>query len=262
MAGAPVPAAVHECLLRRVLAAGAETHTPYGATEALPVCSITGNEILAETDGSSRVGAGICVGQPVPGVTLRIIRITDEAIPEWDESRCLKPGEIGEIVVKGPMVTPAYFGLPEATAKAKIRDGDAIWHRMGDAGCLDDRGRVWFCGRKSHRVPTAAGVLFTVPCEAIFNQHPDVFRSALVGIPTGNDSREPVMIIEAAKGKFPRTRGGRDRFTKELLELGAANPKTAGIQRVLFREVFPVDIRHNAKIRREDLAAWAVQFKI
>ena len=261
MAGAPVPASVHECLLRQVLGAGAETHTPYGATEALPVCSFTGTEVLADTAAGTRSGAGICVGRPVPGVTLRIIRITDDAISEWDESRCLKPGEVGEIVVKGPIVTPAYFGLPEATARAKIKEGDDIWHRMGDAGYLDDRGRVWFCGRKSHRVSTAAGVLFTIPCEAVFNQHPDVSRSALVGISTGSGVQEPVIVIEPAKGKFPRTRGARNRFSKELLALGAGNPKTAGIRRVLFREVFPVDIRHNAKIRREDLATWAAGFK-
>ena len=58
----------------------------------------------------------------------------------------------------------------------------AFWHRMGDVGYLDEQGRFWYCGRKSQRVETRDGPLFTECVEAVFNTHPDVRRSALVGV--------------------------------------------------------------------------------
>ena len=91
-------------------------------------------------------------------------------------------GEIGELIVRGPVVTDRYVTRVEANALAKIADGDAFWHRMGDVGYLDQQDRFWYCGRLSERVLTAAGPMYTVPCEAIFNRHPEVRRSALVGI--------------------------------------------------------------------------------
>jgi acyl-CoA synthetase (AMP-forming)/AMP-acid ligase II len=129
---------------------------------------------------------------------------------------------------------------------------------MGDVGYLDERDHIWFCGRKAERVQTANGTLFTVPCEAIFNQHPDVFHSALVGIaPAGK--QKPVIVIEPHPDKFPASAGDIARFTDELLQLGEANPMTAGILTVLFHRSFPVDVRHNVKISRDKLAAWAVE---
>lgn len=255
MAGAPVA----EPILRRlsnVLPRGAETYTPYGATEALPVTSITGAEILDETAELTRAGAGICVGLPLPGIALKIIRITDDVIAEWDEALVLPPGEIGEIAVHGPVVAAGYYGREEETARAKIRQGDILWHRMGDVGYLDGRRRLWFCGRKSHRVITARGTLFPVRCEAVFNCHPDVFRSALVGVGPGA-RRRPVLIIEPRPGKMPRPGRARLRFIRELLDLGGKNPLTREITDVLFHPGFPVDFRHNAKILREELALWA-----
>ena len=295
MAGAPVAVELHECLLKQVLAPGAETFTPYGATESLPVSSFTGSEVLADTAEKSRRGAGTCVGRPVPGITARILPISegvgvlsnaavhpavtgvvpgdaserglkhrvtsgDTQNTELSEIPDLPVGEIGEIVVTGAVVTPGYWGLEEATRRAKLRDADGrLWHRMGDAGYRDAQGRLWFCGRIAHRVRTAQGTLFSVPCEAIFNQHPQVYRSALVGLPLNivEAACRPVIIIEPKPGCFPKTTAAREQFIRELLELGRANPLTADITTVLFHPAFPVDIRHNAKIRREDLAVWA-----
>jgi olefin beta-lactone synthetase len=257
MAGAPVSPSILE-RIQRILPESADAHTPYGATEALPVSSITAREVLKDTAALSRTGKGTCVGKVFPGITLRIIRITDEAIPQWDDRLVLPRGEIGELVVKGPVVTRAYYRREQATALAKIPDGHAWWHRMGDVGYLDERDRIWFCGRKAERSQTANGTLFTVPCEAIFNQHPDVFRSALVGIGPA-EKQKPVIVIEPHPDKFPASAGAITRFTDELLKLGAANPMTAGILTVLFHRSFPVDVRHNAKISRDKLAAWAAE---
>lgn len=257
MAGAPVPPGLIATMLDEVLAAGADVNTPFGATEAMPLTMMSGRDIVAETAAQSDAGAGMCVGRPLPGVTARVIRITDAPIPTWDEAQALPQGEIGEIVVKGPMVTRMYLNRPEKTARAKIRQGDEVWHRMGDVGYIDAQGRLWFCGRKAHRVVTPQGTLYAVPCEAIFNQHPDVFRTALVGAGEVG-AQTPVLIVEPRAGRFPADAAARQAFTDALLTLGAAREHTRAIQRVLFyRGHFPVDVRHNAKIQREKLAAWA-----
>lgn len=255
MAGAPVS----ERVLRHaaaILPVDAETHTPYGATEALPVASITGTEVLDETAELTRQGAGICVGRALPGVELKIIRIADEAIDRWSEDLILPPREIGEIIVRGAVVATEYCRREEETARAKIRQGEIVWHRMGDLGYLDEQGRLWFCGRKSHRVITPQGTLFPVQCEAIFNCHADVLRSALVGVGPVPGQR-PVIIIEPRRGRMPARAQDQGKFIGELHELGRRNPLTRDITEVLFHPGFPVDFRHNAKILREELALWA-----
>lgn len=257
MAGAPVPGIVHERMLSSVLPAGAETFTPYGATESLPVANFRGSEMLRDTREATSRGAGMCVGKPIREITLCVIRITDDPIEEWDEHLVVPEGEIGEIVVKGPVVTAQYDHLPDATRLAKIRDGDSFWHRMGDVGYVDQQGRVWFCGRKAHRVKTVDGPLYTIRCEAIFNEHEAVSRSALVGIGSDRFAQTPVIVVEMCPECFPSSTTAREDLTKELLELGKASPLTRTIRHVLFHRSFPVDIRHNAKIKREILAAWA-----
>ena len=249
MAGAPVPGSLLE-RFDRILSPDALIHTPYGATEALPVAAISHREILNETWQQTREGKGTCVGKTVDGLTLKIIKITDEVIAEWDDSLTVSNGTIGEVVVQSPWVTRQYFNLENATRLAKIRDGENFWHRMGDVGYLDEQNRLWFCGRMSHRVQTVEGTLFTIPCEAIFNTHEKVKRSALVGVgPAGQQT--PVILIEA-EGEI-----NEEAVTEELLTLGASHVITQPIRRVLYHSSFPVDIRHNAKIGREQLARWA-----
>lgn len=255
MAGAPVPEAIHKRLLDGgVLPPGAETRTPFGATEALPVLDVSGREILDETAGMAKAGWGVCVGRPLPGMRVEIINITDEPIPEWDDGLLSPEGEAGEIVVSGPVVTMEYYGQPEMTRLAKIvdRETGAVRHRMGDIGRIDEKGRVWFMGRKSHRVRTAEGTMFTIPCESVINRHPDVARSALVGVgkPPG---QTPVMIVELEKGR----RVDKEALVEELRMFAGSSPLTESITTFLVHPRFPVDVRHNAKIFREKLAVWA-----
>src|SRR6185437_6154105 len=253
-AGAPVP---WQAIQRfaALLPDGVQLHTPYGATESLPVCSIGSDEILRETRLRTAEGAGVCVGRPVEGMTVKIIRISDEPISTWKEDLEVPAGEIGEIIVQGPVVTSSYWHRPESTALAKISDHihGGFYHRMGDLGYVDASGRVWFCGRKSQRVVTPEGTLFTIPCEGVFNAHPAVYRTALVGV-TRNGTREPVLCVEREK---EATSLSDEDLCRELLALGARHPHTCRIQTVLFHPSFPVDIRHNAKIFREKLAVWA-----
>lgn len=253
-AGAPVHARTIE-RMAGLLAPEAEIHTPYGATEAVPVASIRGREVLEETRAMTERGYGICVGRPINDLPVRIIAVCDEPIARWSDDLALPPGEIGEIVVQGPLVSRGYVNNPAADALANIPDGSALWHRMGDLGWMDRKGRIWFCGRKSHRVITASGTLYTIPCEAIFNTHPAVFRSALVGL--GPRQRQvPAVCIElTAEGR----RRQRAVLKTELLELGRGCELTREIRIILFHPGFPVDVRHNAKIFREELARWAAR---
>jgi acyl-CoA synthetase (AMP-forming)/AMP-acid ligase II len=248
-AGAAVPAALWE-QSRAFLPAG-KLHSPYGATEALPVASVSADEI----DATSVRGA--CVGRPVREVEVKIIGITDAPILTLASGRELPTGETGEIIVRGPVVTKSYDAMPDATRGAKIEDtttpGEpAVWHRLGDCGFRDAAGRLWFCGRKAERVETMAGTLHTEPCEQVFRRHPRATRCALIGL--GERGRQrPAMVIETRVAGAKEARA----LARELRALAQQHPHTAEITLFYFRPRFPVDVRHNAKIHRHTLARWA-----
>lgn len=257
-AGAPVPATVMR-RMHKLLGDDAEIVTPYGATESLPVASIGSHEVLTETATQTDRGAGVCVGRPVPGIALSIIGIDDGPIAAWRDELLVPQGEIGEICVRGPQVTERYHGRDAATKLAKIPHPEGgVVHRMGDVGYLDERGRLWFCGRKKHRVETKYGTMFTVPTEAVFNTHPDVRRCALVGVgPEG--AKKPVVIVEIEKLDHRGLPNERDEneLASELRALAVQHDHTQNVVVFRFVPALPVDIRHNAKIRREELAVWA-----
>ena len=251
MAGGPVSG---DLLARfeTIIDKSCKIYTPYGATEVLPVSLIDRREILDETWSLSNQGKGTCVGHPIPGVEIKIIEISDQPILKWQDVNESGTNIVGEIAVKAEWATRTYFNRQDLTQLAKIKDGNSFWHRMGDLGRLDEKNRLWFYGRKNQRVVTEFETLYTIPCEAIFNQHPDVKRSALVG--TGYKTK-PVIIIEPVERI--KSQAARQKFTAELLERGAKSSLTQSITKVLFHEEFPVDVRHNAKIFREKLSLWA-----
>jgi acyl-CoA synthetase (AMP-forming)/AMP-acid ligase II len=233
---------------RAFLGAG-RLHSPYGATEALPVSTVSADEI----DAASTRGA--CVGRPVRGMDVRIIAISDRPIATLATDSALPNGAVGEIIVRGPVVTRKYDGLPEATAASKIADSDpasGIWHRMGDCGTLDDSGRLWFLGRKAERVETPGGTLFTEPCEQVFRAHPRARRCALIGVVAG-----PALVAETT------VTGNSDaiNLAAELRTLALGQAHTSAIGTFYFRAHLPVDVRHNAKIHRLALAKWAARAK-
>lgn len=251
-AGAPVSGRVLE-RFAQLLEPDAEIHTPYGATEALPICSISLRELRAGTREDTARGRGVCVGRPLPQIKLEVIQITDSPIEQWSDSLRLPLNAVGELVVWGPNVSKQYWNRPEATKLAKILSAeDEVGHRTGDVGSIDEQGRVWFCGRKSHRVKTPSETLFSVACEGVFNQHPRVRRTALVGVGMA-PNLIPALCVEVERDGA----SDRARIKRELLDLGAKCALTHNIETILFHEGFPVDIRHNAKIFRERLAEWA-----
>jgi acyl-CoA synthetase (AMP-forming)/AMP-acid ligase II len=259
-AGAPVPAVLWQN--SRTFLPSGQLHSPYGATEALPVASVSASEI---GPASTR---GACVGRPVTGVDVRVIALSDSPFATLADTRELPRGEIGEIIVRGPIVTKEYDALPEATAAAKIRDtpgssaglepgasvppNGAVWHRMGDCGYLDDDGRLWFCGRKVERVETLRGPLYTEPCEQVFRAHPRVTRCALIGLGERGEQRA-ARVVEADVTESDQARA----FARELRALAVQHEHTTPIKIYYFHPKFPVDVRHNAKIHRLTLAQWA-----
>ena len=250
-AGAPVtPANIEQ--FSSMLSDHAQIHTPYGATEAVPVISIGSKEILSETKKLSEQGYGMCVGRPICNTQVELIKISDDPITQLHDKLKVSANQVGEIIVKADLVTEHYFNNREADLLSKIPEPDGkIWHRMGDLGWRDSKGRIWFCGRKSHRVTTSNETLFTIPVEAIINSHEKVLRSALAGVGPKR-MQTPVMFVEpCVKIKNKKA------FIKELFDLAKSNPLTANIEHIFIERTFPVDIRHNSKIFREKLAVKA-----
>jgi acyl-CoA synthetase (AMP-forming)/AMP-acid ligase II len=247
---APIPVDLHR-RLSQVMPEGTELLTPYGATEAMPVASIGTATILAETAARTAQGEGTCVGALAPGIEVRLIEVHDRPITSWAEVQLVPDGQIGEITVCGAGVSGAYRNAPDGNAAAKIPDGQTVWHRMGDLGRLDEQGRLWFLGRKSHRLQTAGGMVPCIAVEGVFNQHPEVYRTALVGVGAPGQ-QVPVLAVEMEPGRT---------FTpavqSELLALAAPTRWRDTVVRFLPHPGFPTDARHNSKIRHELVRDWA-----
>lgn len=242
--GAPITGPAMRALTKMM--PNGEVYSNYGATEALPSTAHSARDTLDDTWAKTEAGAGICVGRPFTGVDIQIARIHDGAAHKLEP---LPRGAVGEIHVRSPHVSPRYADDPESTRKNKIGD----WHRIGDAGYLDESGRLWVVGRVSQRVRGPEGPLFSLMCEPIFDAHPKVRRSGLVGVPNGKDET-PVVCIELEPA---HTKSDRAALRHELLTLAAQREATRHIRDVLFIDRLPVDPRHNSKIERSRLAAWA-----
>ncbi|MFD3701716.1 fatty acid CoA ligase family protein [Nocardia sp. NPDC058658] len=249
--GAPVP---HWCIagLRDVLHPGVEIYAGYGSTEALPMSTIESRELLGGLVERAKRGEGTCIGRPTDRVRVRLLAITDVPVATWDDAVQPGAGEVGEIVVAGPNVSTRYYWPAHANTAGKITDGEQIWHRTGDLGRLDEQGRIWFCGRKSQRIITTLGPMFTVQVEQVFNAVSGVARTALVGVGTPGAQR-PVLCVELAPGADAVA--VLTRLRTRAAEFGTVAP----IAEFLVHPRFPVDIRHNAKIGREQLARWATK---
>ena len=255
-AGASVPPRII-AQVRQAMHRDGCMYTPYGATEALPIASIESRTVLQETAMKTEKGAGTCVGSRFSGLRWRVIAIDDAPIVSLDGVVEMQPGEIGELLVCGDVVSKQYVTREDQNAIHKVRDGEDVWHRMGDVGYLDEQERFWFCGRKAHRVVFGNRVLFTETIEAIVNSNPEVYRSALVG--TGERfSQNPMIILEP----WSKHRHGRQlndmQLSQAVVQQLSENPRSADVKRVVvYPGKLPTDIRHNSKIFREQLTEWA-----
>jgi acyl-CoA synthetase (AMP-forming)/AMP-acid ligase II len=280
-AGAPVHPRILE-RFRRLLAEPARIHTPYGATESLPIATIDDAAILGrgaeaaspEQEGTrtqTDEGMGICVGRPVPSASVEIIQISDEPIDVFSPDLRVGRGVVGEITVAGPQVTTHYFDDEKSTRAHKMSDGGHVRHRVGDVGYFDAQGRLWFCGRKSHRVEWKGETLFTEKIEGPFNAHPHVKRCALVKgnlYSNGARLREALFLMvepiddevwrreDAPVGRYGEPASPLRHALRRIAERHAFPEMWIEIRRTL-----PVDPRHNAKILREVLAREVARFE-
>lgn len=244
-AGAPATIPLQE-KFRKLLDDKTDLFGTYGATETLPIAKVESREIFSLKQKTAQ-GAGVCLGKPIDGVKVQIIKITDEPIKEWREALTVETNVVGEITVQSAATTRSYIHREDATRLSKIKIGEDIIHRTGDVGYFDKEGRLWYCGRKSQRVETNHETFFTEQIEGIFNAHALVYRTALVGV-----KKEPVLWIEPKPGKV-----NQDTIKRELIELASNHPQDSKIKTFLFMKKFPTDVRHNSKIIREELTALA-----
>jgi len=261
IAGAPVPPALVARLVP-LLAPGGDVFTPFGATECLPVSSVSGAELLATRTLSEAPtaanGGGTNIGRPAPGTDVRIVVPVDGPIGHERDLVDAAPGALGEVLARGPQVTPSYLLDVSATQRAKVDGTAGLWHRMGDLGRKDADGRLWFCGRHAEALRTPAGLVPTTPVEAVADTLSGVHRTALVGIgPSGEQIL--CLVVELEGGRIPRGNQAAMERARITAHLEHAAPHLPQPAHIVFHRGFPVDVRHNAKIHRLTLAKWATR---
>jgi acyl-coenzyme A synthetase/AMP-(fatty) acid ligase len=246
--GAPVPAR----LLRAVqtLLPAAELHTPYGMTEVLPVADISLPEIEA-----AGAGNGICVGRPLPGVTLAVSPMTDDGSADGPLTQ--QPGVTGEVLVAASHVKDRYDRLWVTEQQSSRTPG---WHRSGDVGHLDPEGRLWVEGRLVHVVTTAGGPVTPVGVEQRVEELDAVQAAAVVGVGPVGTQQVVVVVVPPPPAVPGRTRAAAARGLADA-SLSAAVRAVAGVPvaAVLTLDALPVDIRHASKVDRARVGRWAAQ---
>ncbi|MGD8148882.1 alpha/beta fold hydrolase [Ornithinimicrobium sp. Y1694] len=255
-AGAPVPVA----LLHQVLGllTSAETQTPYGMTEVLPLATHDPTVLAAEiADGSASPHAGVCVGHPVRGVEVGIAELDAHGIPR--QELVTTPGVVGEIVVRGPHVKERYDRLWSTQDES---DRPVGWHRTGDVGHLDESGRLWVEGRLAHVVTTAEGPVTPYAVEDRLRTVPGVEDVAVVGVgPEATQQVAAIIVPTERLGRIARVtgapRGGDVLADPELAAGVRAAAFPVPVSAVLLRDWLPVDVRHASKVDRGALSDWA-----
>ncbi len=212
----------------------------YGSTEAEPVARIDADERVSLQ--SSRTAAGYCIGKPSELVRLRIVRIHDGSISldgdgwkSWELPR----GEAGEIIVSGDHVAQSYFQNPEATSENKILDADnAVWHRMGDTGYIDEQGHVWLVGRVHSTIHRAGRAVHPQLVEQAGAGNDSNLRVAAVGLPDDELGQRVVAVVE--------TTDNHDVLTTVRQRIETARLPVDEVR--LARNPLPLDPRHRSKI--------------
>jgi len=214
----------------------AEIITVYGSTEAEPIAKISVSALQRGDMKAMQSGKGLLVGKPIPEIELRVVADGPEKIPDHMSLEELDQltqdaGNVGEIIVSGDHVLKGYLN-GEGDSETKLHVEQQVWHRTGDAGYLDENGRLWLLGRCQAKVMDRYGTTYPFAIETAVRQQPEVVRAAFTRI---NDKR--VVAVQ------PRWRPAKDLARKILEQL-----EWAHIDEVLFVSKIPVDSRHNAKI--------------
>ncbi|MEJ5945022.1 alpha/beta fold hydrolase [Pseudokineococcus basanitobsidens] len=255
-AGAPVPVP----LLRRVadLVPSATLHTPYGMTEVLPVTDVD----LAALEAAAADGAhdgpadGVLVGAPLDGVELAVSPL-DGAGAAGAPPTCAA-GVVGEVLVRAPHVKARYDQLwATEDAGRLVDDRGRTWHRTGDVGHLDARGRLVVRGRTAHLVRTARGVVTPVGPELAAGSVEGVARAAAVGV--GPDGTQALVVVVETDPPAGRAGGAPDDLVGRVRAAVRALRGEPEVAAVLVVPDLPTDVRHDSKVDRALVAAWAEQ---
>ncbi len=237
-AGAPVPSSVLRAAVE--IMPNAEAHTPYGMTEVLPVSDITPAGIEA-----AGAGEGVCVGRPLAEVSVAISPLdeTGHATGELTTHADVA----GEVCVQAAHVKDSYDKL---WVTQHASEQPPHWHRSGDVGHLDEQGRLWIEGRMIHVITTADGPVTPVGIEQAVESVSDVDHAAAVGVgPTGTQQ----VVVVVAPTERPRRPDLASRVLAERIRAAAS----VDIAAVFVVPALPVDKRHNSKIDRTRVGAWA-----
>lgn len=233
LGGAPVFPALAEQLIEAF--PGTMVEIVYGSTEAEPVSSISAQELLDHKGPG--LEKGLLVGNPIDEIQLKIMKISDGPVEvttkEEFEKLELAAGETGEICVTGNHVLKEYYNNPEAERANKIKVAGDIWHRTGDAGYLDPKGRLFLMGRVTSRFEWKGEYIYTFPIENRLNEIPGVTIGTIIKI-----GERAVLVIELEK----EYREQREAVISQIKELGIPHDE------IDIRKKIPRDPRHNSKI--------------
>jgi acyl-CoA synthetase (AMP-forming)/AMP-acid ligase II len=225
----------------RAIAPAAKIVAVYGSTEAEPIAELSFADISAEDMVGMSGGKGLLAGSPVEPIQLRIIRdrwgtsLGPFSLDEF-EGLALPSGEPGEIVVTGNHVLKGYLN-GQGDRETKFTVDKATWHRTGDSGYLDNRGRLWLLGRCEAVLSDDRGKLYPFAVESTAQLLPGIQRAALV-----SDCGKRTLVVEPAKAAA-------------RIDSAAIKQKLswAQIDSVKICRKIPVDRRHNSKIDYERL---------
>lgn len=232
--GAVLPGLLQQ--LRRC-APEAEITAVYGSTEAEPIACLNAEAIQAADLEAMSTGGGLLVGATVDSLQLRVLPdrwggpIGPFSAADFAQT-CLPAGKPGELVVSGEHVLPGYLN-PADDRMTKFDVGAMRWHRTGDAGYLDEHGRLWLLGRCSAAIEVAGQAIYPFAVELVARQHPEVRNAALVLV-----QGQRTLALEPR-----RQRTTPDQFAGLLEQLSFA-----GIEQVRIVRKIPVDRRHHAKV--------------
>lgn len=162
--GAPLPSAVVESFRERF---GHYVRNGYGLTETTATATSVPQHLEAPVDQASGT---LSVGLPTFNTTLRIV---------GDHGQDLPAGEVGEIVIEGPMVVPSYWNRPDETEQA-LPGGNL---RTGDVGFMDQQGWFYVVDRKKDMISASGFKVWPREVEDVLHEHFAVREAAVVGVP-------------------------------------------------------------------------------